>query len=59
MTIEYQLEPALTAQEFIDVLIRSTLAERRPIDHPEVIRGMLQHASIIVTARAGVQLIGV
>lgn len=47
----YFLEPELTSAEFISVLIRSTLAERRPIDKPEVIEGMLSHASLIVTAR--------
>src|SRR6516162_8243413 len=51
--------PALTAAEFIDVLRRSTLAERRPVDDPETIRGMLEHADVIVTARAGGLLIGI
>jgi GNAT superfamily N-acetyltransferase len=57
--IAYQLEPELSADEFIDVLVRSTLAERRPIDKPAVIRTMLQRADIIVTARAAGQLVGV
>ena len=43
--------PDLTVDEFIDVLRRSTLAERRPVDDPETMRGMLEHADIIVTAR--------
>ena len=30
--IEYSLEPKLTVGEFVDVLRRSTLAERRPVD---------------------------
>jgi hypothetical protein len=30
--IEYTLEPHLDAEEFVDVLRRSTLAERRPVD---------------------------
>jgi predicted N-acetyltransferase YhbS len=59
VTITYGLEPNLDPAEFIDVLVRSTLAERRPIDEPAVMRGMLQHADIIVTARAGDLLIGV
>ncbi len=58
--ISYSLEPGLTAQEFVDVLTRSTLAERRPVDRPEIIAGMLAHADVIVTARdeAG-RLVGV
>jgi GNAT superfamily N-acetyltransferase len=49
--IAYRLEPQLTAEEFVDVLRRSTLAERRPVEHPEVIARMLEHADLIVTAR--------
>lgn len=59
MAITYGLEPNLDSEEFIDVLVRSTLAERRPIDRPDVIHAMLQHADIIVTARAGARLVGV
>lgn len=50
--IEYALEPQLEAREFIDVLRRSTLAERRPVDHLPTIAGMLAHADIIATARS-------
>ena len=48
----YQLEPELVVDEFVDVLRRSTLAERRPVDESETMRGMLRHADIIVTARS-------
>lgn len=57
--ITYQLEPGLTSAEFIDVLRRSTLAERRPVDDAACIARMLQHASVIVTARSDTQLVGV
>jgi len=50
-TIAYAIEPGLTAGEFVDVLRRSTLAERRPVDDPRRIAGMLAHADLIVTAR--------
>jgi predicted N-acetyltransferase YhbS len=59
MTISYYLEPKLTGDEFIDVLVRSGLAERRPVDRQETIRGMLAHADVIVTARSGELLVGV
>lgn len=59
MTAVYQLEPGLDPAEFIDVLVRSTLAERRPVDRPDVIRRMLQQADLVVTARADGQLVGV
>jgi GNAT superfamily N-acetyltransferase len=47
----YRLEPTLSASEFIDVLARSTLAERRPIGDAETIAGMLANADIVLTAR--------
>ncbi len=59
MTIAYAIEPGLGADEFIDVLRRSTLAERRPADQPERITRMLRNADLIVTARDGGRLIGV
>lgn len=59
MTIRYQREPGLSAAEFIDVLERSTLAERRPVDKPEQIAAMLANADVIVTARADGLLVGV
>jgi GNAT superfamily N-acetyltransferase len=57
--VVYGLEPGLSVEEFTDVLVRSTLAERRPIDDPEAIAGMLRHADLVVTARAGGLLVGV
>jgi predicted N-acetyltransferase YhbS len=59
VTITYRLEPGLDPREFVDVLVRSTLAERRPVNQSDVMRGMLEHADIIVTARADDLLIGV
>lgn len=55
----YQLEPELGCEEFIDVLRRSTLAERRPVDDVQRIARMLGGASCIVTARDGEKLVGV
>ena len=49
--IHYAMEPDLGVDEFVDVLRRSTLAERRPVDDRERIAGMLENASAIVTAR--------
>ena len=57
--VSYQLEPDLDAAEFIDVLVRSTLAERRPVDRREVMEAMLRHADIVLTARMEGQLVGV
>ena len=57
--IEYQVENNLSAAEFVSVLQRSTLAERRPADNPERIAKMLQHGNLIITARHNGKLIGV
>jgi ribosomal protein S18 acetylase RimI-like enzyme len=58
-TILYGREPELQAKEFIDLLIRSTLAERRPIEDGSRIEAMLRNASLILTARCDMQLVGV
>lgn len=57
--IDFQLEPELSTDEFIDVLVRSTLGERRPVDNRERIASMLKNADLIVTARANGRLVGV
>jgi ribosomal protein S18 acetylase RimI-like enzyme len=49
--ILYGLEPQLRPDEFISVLVRSTLAERRPVKEPSRIEKMLKNADIIATAR--------
>ncbi len=50
--ILYDLEPQLSAPEFVDVLRRSTLDQRRPVGEPGTIAGMLAHADILLTARS-------
>jgi predicted N-acetyltransferase YhbS len=59
MQIAYSLEPNLSVQAFRDILVASTLAERRPINDSERLERMLRHANIIVTARDGERLVGV
>ena len=59
MTLSYHQEPGLSPAEFIDVLIRSTLAERRPVDDAGRIQSMLRHADVILTARVDGLLVGV
>ena len=55
----YQLEPGLAVEEFRNVLIRSTLGERRPVDDPARLKNMVAHANLIVTARDAGKLVGV
>ena len=44
---------------FVEVLIASGLAARRPVADPDRIEQMLRGASLIVTARVGSNLVGV
>jgi GNAT superfamily N-acetyltransferase len=57
--IRYKTDTRITPAEFIDVLRRSTLADRRPVEDRECIALMLQHADLLVTAWLGETLVGV
>jgi len=59
MLIEYGVEPDLSADAFRDILVASTLSERRPVGDLERLDRMLRHADIIVTARDGDRLVGI
>ena len=53
MTITYAIEDGLEPEEFIDVLKRSGLDARRPVDKPDVIQDMVDNADLTITARDG------
>jgi predicted N-acetyltransferase YhbS len=55
----YKVEKSLDPSEFIDVLKRSTLGERRPIDDFERIKKMCENSNLIVSARLDGNLIGI
>jgi GNAT superfamily N-acetyltransferase len=57
--IRYETETTITAAAFIDVLERSTLSERRPVNEPERIQKMLDNAPVLITAWDGDVLVGV
>ena len=59
MNIEYKLSPNITSSEFIEVLTRSTLGERRPIEDMKTIQGMIENADIIVSATIDNKIIGI
>jgi GNAT superfamily N-acetyltransferase len=58
-SITYRSDVRISADQFIDVLKRSTLAERRPVHDRMKIENMLRHGNILVTAWAGDLLVGV
>lgn len=57
--MEYKVNFEVSSAQFIDVLKRSTLGERRPIDDLTCIDGMLKHANLTVTAWNMNKLIGI
>lgn len=57
--IVYKIENDLSVMEFKDVLIRSTLGERRPIDEHKKLKQMLIYGNLIATARSEGLLVGV
>ena len=59
MAIQYEINRSISAQDFIGVLKRSGLGERRPVDDLVCIQGMLDGADILITAWDDVRLVGV
>jgi predicted N-acetyltransferase YhbS len=57
--IIYKIEEHLDPHEFIDVLNRSTLGERRPVNDFKRISEMCKNANLIITARIDGKLVGV
>lgn len=58
MPITYQVHPEITTQDFIDILNRSTLGERRPVHDLEAMETMFQYGNVYVGAFDGTQLVG-
>ena len=57
--VAYRSEAKISADDFIDLLKRSTLAERRPVSDHARIQKMLDHADVLITAWAGGELVGI
>ena len=59
MKIIYDHTRRISEAQFVDLLRRSTLAERRPVDDAGCVKAMLDHANLLCTAWDGDKLIGV
>ena len=59
MSITYVRDRKISRAEFVDLLSRSTLGERRPIDDDACIDAMLANANLLITAWEGERLVGV
>jgi GNAT superfamily N-acetyltransferase len=57
--IIYQTDRKISVEQFIDLLVRSTLAERRPVNDKDRIEKMLTHGNILITAWHNDLLVGV
>ena len=59
MNVIYKVEKTLDPDEFIDILNRCILGERRPVEDKDRIKQMCVNANLIITARLDGKLIGV
>ena len=59
LSIQYEHNCKISEADFVDLLKRSTLGQRRPIDDPKCIKAMLEHANLLCTAWDGGRLVGV
>ncbi|MBD3628323.1 GNAT family N-acetyltransferase [Cyclobacterium sp.] len=57
--ITYQKESHLSMAEFREILIASSLGERRPVENSARLEDMLRNANLIITARKDGKLIGI
>ena len=57
--IVYKSNQAISVSAFTDLLLRSTLAERRPIDDHDCLQGMLDNSNLCITAWSQETLIGI
>lgn len=56
--IAYSTHRTITVEQFRELLVASTLGERRPVDEPERLEAMLKNATLLVTAWDGDLLVG-
>jgi GNAT superfamily N-acetyltransferase len=58
-TLEYRYGNDLDLDQVTELYRESTLGERRPIDDPEIVRSMIAHANLVVTAWDRDLLVGI
>jgi ribosomal protein S18 acetylase RimI-like enzyme len=59
MQIRYQINPKPSTDQFIELLHRSTLAERRPAEDRACMAGMVDNSNLLVSAWDGEKLVGI
>ena len=58
MNIIYKINEPVNADQYIELLVKSTLGKRRPIDDRDCIEGMLNNSNLTVSAWDGDTLVG-
>ncbi|EAT13875.1 GNAT family N-acetyltransferase [Bermanella marisrubri] len=59
MAIKYKVNEPITTDQFIDLLERSTLGERRPIEDYDCMAGMVSNSNLMITAWNDDILVGI
>lgn len=59
MTIEYSINGPVSTAEFIDLLQRSSLCDRRPVDDLACMEGMVRNSNLMVSAWDSKKIIGI
>lgn len=49
----------LSVEQVIELFNKSTLGERRPVNRPDIFQGMIDNASILISAWDGEKLVGI
>jgi ribosomal protein S18 acetylase RimI-like enzyme len=59
MQIEYKINEEISVDQFKNLLKRTSLGERRPVEDIECLQGMLSNSNLIITAWDGCELVGI
>ena len=59
MEIEYKINQPISTEEFKNLLIESSLGERRPIDDDQCLKGMINNTNLCVSAWLGSKRVGI
>ena len=57
--IVYRVNFAVSVEQFIDILTRSTLGRRRPVDDRDCMEQVVKHTTLMVSAWDGELLVGI
>ena len=57
--IDYKVNEPISVKQFIELLNKTTLGARRPLEDEKRVAAMLHHADLLITAWDGERLVGV